>query len=276
MALIDRAANSCSSPSPKCLPELQPGQHDIHDNNQYDHQRDGQYRTLWRRVQQLVGLERATKWINHRSDNILLSGKSRGTVSIRDYDKGSGYYRNRASSTHSPPRYRNNFAVSLLAVSLLCPAVVHAGGDVNPETNVIANPIATTTGQATNQAVQINQGGYSKQSFSPGHFCNSSTLTVSPFYIGSDVHPMYSRNQNFGIQATVSFPLDGRMVELCKSLAEKRLEKERLDYALVRALKCAELLKKGFMFHPNSQFSVVCSDVVPIVLLPRSDEVSSP
>ncbi|MFZ9069102.1 MAG: hypothetical protein ACO23R_17165 [bacterium] len=145
----------------------------------------------------------------------------------------------------------------------MTPAVVKA-----QEVNATANPVASSSGSVSNQAVQINQGGYSQQSFSPGHSCNSSTLTFTPFYLGNDVHPSYTRNQNFGLQATLSFPLDGRMVELCKALAEKRLEKERLDYALIRALKCAELLKEGFMFHPESPYSVVCADVVPIAALP--------
>jgi len=69
---------------------------------------------------------------------------------------------------------------------------------------------------------------------------------------------------------TFSFPLDGGMVELCKSLARKRLQKERLDYSLIRALKCAELLEKGFMFRPESPYSIVCADVVPIALSPSS------
>jgi hypothetical protein len=140
------------------------------------------------------------------------------------------------------------------------------------EVTATANPIATSSGSVSNQAVQINQGGTSKQSFSPGHFCNSSTLTVTPFFLGNDVHPTYTRNQNYGIQATVTVPLDGRMVELCKSLAEKRLQKERLDYALIRAIKCAELLNKGFMFRPESPYAVVCADVVPIALLPTKDD----
>lgn len=135
--------------------------------------------------------------------------------------------------------------------------------------NATSSPIATSSGSVSNQAVQINQGGYSKQSFSPGHFCNSSTLTITPFYLSNDVHPSYVRNQNFGLQATVSFPLDGGMVETCKALAKKKLEKERLDYALIRALKCAELLEKGFMFRPDSPYSVVCADVAPIARVPK-------
>lgn len=277
MAFSNRIADSRSSAGPKCVSKLHSGQHDIHNDYQYNNQRNNQHRTLWRRVQQLVGIQCFSQWGSQRSDYNVFSDQCGRGVSVRDYSQGRRYHRDGRYRSYSYARFRNYLAVGLLSVICINPLAVKAEGDVNPETNVIANPIATTTGQATNQAVQINQGGYSKQSFSPGHFCNSSTLTVSPFYIGSDVHPMYSRNQNFGIQATVSFPLDGKMVEQCKALAAKRLEKERLDYALVRALKCAELLKAGFMFHPNSQFSVVCSDVVPIALLPMSsEELSQP
>lgn len=143
-------------------------------------------------------------------------------------------------------------------------------------TTAIANPVATSTGSVSNQAVQINQGGYSKQGYGPGHYCNSSTLTVTPFFLGNEVMPNnYVRNQNYGIQMSVSFPLDGGMVETCKDLARKRLEKERLDYALVRALKCAELLKMGYMIRPESPYSVLCADVAPIARATTSELPSS-
>ena len=38
----------------------------------------------------------------------------------------------------------------------------------------------------------------------------------------------------------------------------------RLDYELVRVLKCAELQQKGFMLMPNSDVGHMCSDVIPI------------
>ena len=261
--------SSCSSASAEHLSKFHAGQYDVNDNNKYIDKRDNQHRTFWRRIQLLVGYECNSNGYG------LYNCESRRAVSIRDNHTSRWNHRNGEHHPISNPRFGYYIAVGLLAIGCFLPSEVKAEGDAAPKVDVIANPIATTTGQATNQAIQINQGGYSEQSFSPGHSCNSSTLTVSPFYIGSDAHPLYSRNQNFGIQATLSFPLDGNMVELCKSLAEKRLEKERLDYALIRALKCAELLKKGFMFHPDSQFSVVCSDVVPIALSPKSVEVLS-
>ena len=39
----------------------------------------------------------------------------------------------------------------------------------------------------------------------------------------------------------------------------------RVDYELVRALKCAELMQKGFTLRPGSRVEHMCNDVVPIV-----------
>ena len=130
--------------------------------------------------------------------------------------------------------------------------------------------------------MQINQGSYSQQSYGTGHTCNSSTLVFTPFYLGNDVNPEpYVRNQNFGAQISLSIPLNREMVQLCKELAKRKLEKERLDYALVRALKCAELLKMGFKIRDDSPFAPVCADVVPIAAVapmsaPSSHAVSAP
>jgi len=38
----------------------------------------------------------------------------------------------------------------------------------------------------------------------------------------------------------------------------------RLDYELVRALKCAELQTKGFMIRPKTRVYYMCSDIIPI------------
>ena len=113
--------------------------------------------------------------------------------------------------------------------------------------------------------MQINQGSYSQQSYQPGHTCNSSTLVFTPFYLGNDVtSDPYIRNQNFGAQVSFSIPLNRQMVQLCVELAKRKLEKERLDMALVRALKCAELWKMGFKIRADSPYAPLCADVVPI------------
>jgi hypothetical protein len=91
-------------------------------------------------------------------------------------------------------------------------------------------------------------------------------MTVSPFYTGGEVHSdSYNRTSNFGLSLNFSVPLDGGMVEQCKSIARRHEQKMRLDYELVRALKCAELGKAGFMFRPESPYAKLCHDIVPIV-----------
>ncbi|MFZ9327396.1 MAG: hypothetical protein ACO24L_06405 [Polynucleobacter sp.] len=94
-------------------------------------------------------------------------------------------------------------------------------------------------------------------------------MAFSPFYTGGETNnytgESYIRSSSYGAQLSFMVPLDGAMVEICKELGRRILEKERLDYELVRALRCAELMgEKKFMFAPGSPMAVVCSDVVPI------------
>ena len=89
--------------------------------------------------------------------------------------------------------------------------------------------------------------------------------------MGNDTIPYenegYTRTNNWGMQVSFSVPLDGSMTELCKSIARKHEQKMRLDYELVRALKCTEIMKTGFTFRPGSRVEVLCHDIVPIVSL---------
>ena len=57
-------------------------------------------------------------------------------------------------------------------------------------------------------------------------------------------------------------PLDGSSVELCKALARRELEKERLDYELIRIKECINIYEKGYRIHPDSPFYPVCADVI--------------
>ena len=130
--------------------------------------------------------------------------------------------------------------------------------------------MAAATGNVTNQAVQFqNNGAPSRQYFFGNNSCNGTTMQFSPFYMGNDTTPMkrdsYVKNNNWGAQISFSVPLDGGMIETCKAIAKKHEQKMRLDYELVRALKCTELMKSGFMFRPGSRVEILCNDVVPIV-----------
>ena len=74
-----------------------------------------------------------------------------------------------------------------------------------------------------------------------------------------------------GMQVSpVSTSLDGNLiacrerveVEIARMQAEA--DKARLDFELVRLLKCAEAMQSGFTFHPNSPYAAICADVVPL------------
>lgn len=140
-----------------------------------------------------------------------------------------------------------------------------------------ANPQAAITGSVANQAVQINQGSLSTQSYGPSMYCNGAVLSVTPYYLTTENYGnMYSNSNNAGVQVSISVPLDGGAVERCKALAQIQLEKGRLDYELVRIKECINIYQSGFMIHPESAFYPVCADVIPIASAEtRSEEASS-
>jgi hypothetical protein len=141
--------------------------------------------------------------------------------------------------------------------------------------------VAAATGNVTNQAVQFqNNGAPSRQNFGPNISCNGATLTFSPFYMGNHTVPYddtmtqqsYTVNENWGGQLNFMIPLDGGIVERCKSIAARQEEKMRLDYELVRALKCAELQQKGFMIKPKTRVYYMCSDIIPIAAFKKEQK----
>jgi hypothetical protein len=75
-----------------------------------------------------------------------------------------------------------------------------------------------------------------------------------------------------------NFPLDGSLTEICKARARVEIsrqqaeaDKARLDFELVRLLKCGEAIKAGVYFHPESPYSKICADIV--VKYPRVQDV---
>tara|TARA_X000000368_G_scaffold348145_1_gene287836 strand:- start:68 stop:1003 length:936 start_codon:yes stop_codon:yes gene_type:complete len=156
-----------------------------------------------------------------------------------------------------------------LLISLLSVTPVKAEeGDRN-----VSNPVAAATGNVTNQAVMFqNNGAPSRQHYGPNISCNGSTMTFSPFYMGNHTTPFdeemvqqtYTVAENWGAQINFMVPLDRRGLQRCLSIAARQEEKMRLDYELVRALKCAELQTKGFMLRPKSRVASMCSDVIAI------------
>ena len=74
----------------------------------------------------------------------------------------------------------------------------------------------------------------------------------------------YTMAENWGAQLNFMVPLDREGLNRCRSMAARQEEKMRLDYELVRVLKCGELQQKGFMLKPGSRVVDMCSDVIPI------------
>jgi len=75
----------------------------------------------------------------------------------------------------------------------------------------------------------------------------------------------YTIAENWGGQINFMLPLDRKGLAQCRRIAARQEEKMRLDYELVRVLKCAELQRKGFMLAEGTRVYTMCNDVVPIV-----------
>ena len=78
-----------------------------------------------------------------------------------------------------------------------------------------------------------------------------------------------STTVSLGVSATWSRPLDKKLQEQCKQAAAANIDlmnqsvaNKRLDFEIARLKNCGELMKAGIMFHKNSPYYAVCSDVV--------------
>jgi hypothetical protein len=155
-----------------------------------------------------------------------------------------------------------------------------------PSNTNIAGPSASATGNVTNQAVQVLQGPYAVNTYGGGVSCQGPTMSLSPFVLGNinssqDPETFQSQNGNAGISMGFNFPLDGSLTELCKERARSEIkrqnaeaDKARLDFELVRLLKCGEAIKSGITFHPESPYAKICADVV--VRYPTPIAVTNP
>jgi hypothetical protein len=206
-----------------------------------------------------------TQWRHFRQLHNLFRNKCRGTVSAGDCNSGSRDHRRQFDHRNYPASFYYYFLVGILAIGTPIRAE-------EPKVQNTSNPVAAATGNVTNQAVQFqNNGAPSRQYFASNNSCNGTTMQFSPFYMGNDTVPFdntgYVKSNNWGAQVSLSVPLDGGMIETCKAIARKHEQKMRLDYELVRALKCTEIMRTGFTFRPGSRVEVLCSDIVPIVSL---------
>jgi hypothetical protein len=165
----------------------------------------------------------------------------------------------------------HKLGICLYAVGLYVSPVL---AQTAPSNTNIAGPSASATGNVTNQAVQVLQGPYAVNTYGGGVSCQGPTMSLSPFVLGSinssqDPETFQSQNGNAGISMGFNFPLDGSLTELCKERARTEIrrqnaetDKARLDFELVRLLKCGEAIKSGVTFHPESPYAKICADVV--------------
>jgi len=168
----------------------------------------------------------------------------------------------------------NKLYIGIYAVAanaILCGSVT---AQTAPSNTNIAGPSASATGNVTNQAVQVLQGPYAVNTYGAGVSCQGPTMSLSPFVMGNlngdkDPETFQSHSANAGFSMGFNFPLDGSLTELCKARARVEIarqqaeaDKARLDFELVRLLKCGEALKAGVSFHPESPYAKICSDVV--------------
>ena len=160
----------------------------------------------------------------------------------------------------------------LLSLLISTPAFAEAP----PQNTNIAGPTASATGNVTNQAVQVLQGPYPITTFGMGVSCPGPALTIAPFVTGNinnstDPYSYQSNSGGAGFTVGFSTPLNGTITETCLEAARTTIErnkaeadKARLDFELVRALRCGQMKQQGIHFHPNSPYSAICADIIVI------------
>ena len=96
-------------------------------------------------------------------------------------------------------------------------------------------------------------------------------------------------NQSFnaGLSATLSLPLNRKLIRQCHQAAAAQIEMQtqlvankRLDFELARLKNCGDLKKSGIMFHPKSPYASICADVVVTApggkILPHEHQIPQP
>jgi hypothetical protein len=186
-------------------------------------------------------------------------------------------------------RFGNKLNICLYTITgilvLLLTGSTKSKAQQAPSNTNIAGPSASATGNVTNQAVQVLQGPFAVNTYGGGVSCQGSTLNLQTFGYNSlnfnkDPETYQTGSFNGGVSLGFSIPLDGSLQELCKtrvrteiSRQQAEADKARLDFELVRLLKCGEAIKSGITFHPDSPYAKICADVV--VKYPRVQDVTN-
>ena len=86
-----------------------------------------------------------------------------------------------------------------------------------------------------------------------------------------------NQNFNLGLSATLSIPLNRKMVRQCHEAAQAQndmqvqlVANKRLDFELARLKNCGEMKQNGIMFHPKSPYASICADVIVTQARPGS------
>ena len=236
----------------------------VNDNNNTNNNRNDRTRRTRSRSLHLVWYKYYAKWCDWCNRYNLFSYNRCNRMGSINNNKRSRHNRNNINRQN----YRNRFYYKLLLY--LCTI----GTPVFAEDTNVSNPVAAATGNVTNQAVQFqNNGASSRQIYGPNIQCNGSTMTFSPFYMGNHSKPLdefmqptsYTLAENWGFQINFMVPLDKSGYKQCKEMAKRYEEKMKLEYEITRAHKCADLMKKGFTYRPNTPNAKLCQDIVPIV-----------
>ena len=204
-----------------------------------------------------------------RTERELHPNNSRRSDSVLRDTSGAGNLNGNKLYKNNNNRIRNKFNLCVYTVISLLSFTVPVKAEPTANQTAVASPTAISSGSAVNQAVQVVNSQYFGQSYGSNVTCQGTTLVVAPFVIQGLQAPAYETNSDWGLSMQISTPLDRTSVRLCRERAEIEIERQRaetdkaqLDYQLVRALKCTELIQMGAFLHPSSPYGGLCADVI--------------
>lgn len=188
--------------------------------------------------------------------------ESRERLSVYgDHARSGSVQSDRNSKNHrNSQRYRKYLHIlSISAIaSFASPCMAADVGGVS----ATANPVATSSGSVTNQAIQVLQGPYITNTYGAGIQCQGPTLNITPFITNSNSFqkpfegyykdPVYdvsdvdgdgvidnpgeilywkdvrtgqkdTHSLNAGLSATISFPLDSSLQKRCKKAVDTQI-----------------------------------------------------
>ena len=203
-----------------------------------------------------------------RTERNLQSDRTGCSDAVLGDLSGTGSFKSDKLHKNNNNRLRHYLYLGLHAVTLLAFATP-AMAEPTANQTAVASPTAVSSGSAVNQAVQVVNGQYFQQSYGNGIQCQGTTLVVAPFVIQGLQAPAYETNSDWGMSVQVSMPLDRGAVQQCREAVATQIarqqaetDKAQLDYQLVRALKCTELIQMGAFLHPSSPYAGLCADVI--------------